>query len=309
MNQFRNSSQLQTNSDATAERENRDGGSDVSLQVPPMLRENETVSPSETTTLFCGLDGCSQCFADSEKLCRHLQLAHSLPTYVVTIDFTTRMEYLGFRKECLSNGFFHKMVVDGNYAVYTCQRLLPGGMMTALRLVEATRICDWHLHGSVIPTRALEMIGTMLLLKNIPLPVVRMIIQGQTTELCTPMSSLDLYIRRLDLKQFEYLCEFVRERYAGHVDLLKGERGYLKLTPFERSCMTEYSTQQRAIKAKYMKKVDLAGGSSHVNDHHVTEEGAPPNNVQRTYKSGNTQRGKKRKCRSFSNESKRCNKK
>nr|CAR63604.1 hypothetical protein [Angiostrongylus cantonensis] len=261
-----------------AERENRDGGSDVSLQVPPMLRENETVSPSETTTLFCGLDGCSQCFADSEKLCRHLQLAHSLPTYVVTIDFTTRMEYLGFRKECLSNGFFHKMVVDGNYAVYTCQRLLPGGMMTALRLVEATRgkvssfydqdynypkklqprcgpfvrrgcfcpafivvkrdgetynvkICDWHLHGSVIPTRALEMIGTMLLLKNIPLPVVRMIIQGQTTEPCTPMSSLDLYIRRLDLKQFEYLCEFVRERYAGHVDLLKGERGYLKLTP------------------------------------------------------------------------------
>uniref|UniRef100_A0A0K0D803 Ig-like domain-containing protein n=1 Tax=Angiostrongylus cantonensis TaxID=6313 RepID=A0A0K0D803_ANGCA len=42
-----------------AERENGDGGSDVNGEVPTMTRENETVSSSETTTLFCGLDGVS----------------------------------------------------------------------------------------------------------------------------------------------------------------------------------------------------------------------------------------------------------
>uniref|UniRef100_A0A0K0DQZ1 DUF5675 domain-containing protein n=1 Tax=Angiostrongylus cantonensis TaxID=6313 RepID=A0A0K0DQZ1_ANGCA len=172
------------------------------------------------------------------------------------------------------------MDVDGNYTVYTCQRLLPGeGNTTALRLVEATRgkvsslydqdykgpvklqprcgpfvrqgglcpafvmverdgarynvkICDWHLHGSMIPTRALEMIGTMLLLKNIPLPAVRMIIQGQTTEFCTPLSSLDLYMRRLDLKQFECLCEFARKRYAGHIDVLRRKMGMIVRSVF-----------------------------------------------------------------------------
>ncbi|VDM55715.1 unnamed protein product, partial [Angiostrongylus costaricensis] len=122
-----------------AQPENGGEESDISSQVPTTARESEAVGSSEATTLFCGLEGCSQYFIDSEKLCRHLQMAHSLPTYVVTIDLTTKMEYLGFRNEYLSNEFFHKIDVDGNYTVYTCQRLLPGGKTTALRLVEATR--------------------------------------------------------------------------------------------------------------------------------------------------------------------------
>ncbi|VDM63988.1 unnamed protein product [Angiostrongylus costaricensis] len=74
---------------------------------------------------------------------------------------------------------------------------------------------------------------------------------GQTTEFCTPMNSLDLYVRRLDLKQFECLCEFVRKRYAGHIDVLRRKMGYLELTRFERSCITEYLTRQQTLKAKY----------------------------------------------------------
>ncbi|VDM61911.1 unnamed protein product [Angiostrongylus costaricensis] len=269
-----------------------DKGSDISSQVPTTAFESEAVGSSEATTLFCGLEGVSSIVFNVYPRCIVFAMLHRFGTTVQTLENGPQSSYicsdnrsydkdgvlgaflgkLGFHNEYLSNEFFHKIDVDGNYTVYTCQRLLPGGKTTALRLVEATRgevsslydqdykgpielqprrgpfvrqggfcpafvmvkrdgerynvkICDWHLHGSVIPTRALEMIGTMLLLKNLSPPLVRVIIQGQTTEFCTPMSSLDLYIRRLDLKQFECLCEFVRKRYADHIDVLRRKMG------------------------------------------------------------------------------------
>ncbi|KJH48206.1 hypothetical protein DICVIV_05670 [Dictyocaulus viviparus] len=112
------------------------------------------------------------------------------------------------------------------------------------------KVCDWHLHGPVIPKRALEMIGTMLLLKKIPTPIVKMIMQGQTYEYCTPMSTIDLYIRGLNMKQFDWLCQYVRHRYSGNLDTLKSKMGYMELTAFERLCVVEYERQVESLRAK-----------------------------------------------------------
>ncbi|KJH48222.1 hypothetical protein DICVIV_05686 [Dictyocaulus viviparus] len=69
------------------------------------------------------------------------------------------------------------------------------------------------------------MIGTMVLLKKIPTPIVKMIVQGEADESCTLDDNLVAYISGLNIEQFEGLCSYIREHYSRNLDALKRKTG------------------------------------------------------------------------------------
>ncbi|KAJ1346727.1 hypothetical protein KIN20_001624 [Parelaphostrongylus tenuis] len=149
-----------------------------------------------------------------------------------------------------------------NYSAVPTRRgpfVRQGGVCPAFVVVKHSRnsykvtVCDWHLHGPVLPTRALEMMAIMLLHKRLPTPVVRMVILGQTNQFCTPTSAVDLCLRRLDHKQFECICEFVRKRYSDNVAIFE-KIGNYELTPFERICIIAHQNSM-----EFTKKEDTRG--------------------------------------------------
>ncbi|EYC05697.1 hypothetical protein Y032_0080g1319 [Ancylostoma ceylanicum] len=97
------------------------------------------------------------------------------------------------------------------------------------------KVCDWHLHGPVIPKRALEKIQNLYVAKKLPVPLIRMIMQGATEEFCTKGSDFDMNIRDLCEQHFEFLCNSVNTKDTSSLKLSS-----TVLTEFERRCYVQY---------------------------------------------------------------------
>ncbi|KAL6743682.1 hypothetical protein Aduo_016699 [Ancylostoma duodenale] len=97
------------------------------------------------------------------------------------------------------------------------------------------KVCDWHLHGPVIPRRAMEKIEKLYVAKKLPVPLVRIITQGTAQDFCTKGSDVDVNIQDLGEQHFEFLCNSIKNKDTSSLKL-----SYTALTDIERQLYLQY---------------------------------------------------------------------
>ncbi|KAK6758949.1 hypothetical protein RB195_016275 [Necator americanus] len=104
-------------------------------------------------------------------------------------------------------------------------------------------VCDWHLHGPIIPRLALQKIEDLYVNKKMPVSAIARIIRGTAGEFCTKGSDVDVHIRSLKDRHIQFLCHYVvnnvhdTESTNPHINL-----GSNILTDFERRCLEQQWT-------------------------------------------------------------------